>query len=202
MIFGGESGLQKAGLSGIHPLTQRYIKRLNMKSRRFISLPSLVQKELQHQYQHLHDALVGMYDGEDTCIKSTSVSVFDHWLSPNEATAMLQDVTSSMQNEYNSRLHKFVCLLSDSYECYLVLYKGRYSTRITYRKFTSDNARFKTLLPSDYRVPDKDRFKFVIPQLGIIYFEGCDFTHNFHFSDESVLKLISTYAKEAEVYLI
>ncbi|EPN5030784.1 TPA: hypothetical protein ACGUPE_004472, partial [Vibrio vulnificus] len=178
------------------------IKRLNMKSRRFISLPSLVQKELQHQYQHLHDALVGMYDGEDTCIKSTSVSVFDHWLSPNEATAMLQDVTSSMQNEYNSRLHKFVCLLSDSYECYLVLYKGRYSTRITYRKFTSDNARFKTLLPSDYRVPDKDRFKFVIPQLGIIYFEGCDFTHNFHFSDESVLKLISTYAKEAEVYLI
>ncbi|ELF6474126.1 hypothetical protein QNF02_004321 [Vibrio vulnificus] len=24
MIFGGESGLQKAGLSGIHPLTQRY----------------------------------------------------------------------------------------------------------------------------------------------------------------------------------
>ncbi|HDY7667085.1 TPA: DUF3265 domain-containing protein, partial [Vibrio vulnificus] len=24
VIFGGESGLQKAGLSGIHPLTQRY----------------------------------------------------------------------------------------------------------------------------------------------------------------------------------
>ncbi|MGL1067044.1 hypothetical protein ACSTDX_22690, partial [Vibrio vulnificus] len=23
--FGGESGLQKAGLSGIHPLTQRYV---------------------------------------------------------------------------------------------------------------------------------------------------------------------------------
>ncbi|HAS6154210.1 TPA: DUF3265 domain-containing protein [Vibrio vulnificus] len=23
--FGGESGLQKAGLSGIHPLTQRYM---------------------------------------------------------------------------------------------------------------------------------------------------------------------------------
>ncbi|HAS6064877.1 TPA: DUF3265 domain-containing protein, partial [Vibrio vulnificus] len=23
--FGGESGLRKAGLSGIHPLTQRYI---------------------------------------------------------------------------------------------------------------------------------------------------------------------------------
>ncbi|ELV8718736.1 DUF3265 domain-containing protein [Vibrio vulnificus] len=25
MIFGGESGLQKAGLCGIHPLTQRYV---------------------------------------------------------------------------------------------------------------------------------------------------------------------------------
>ncbi|QBN15677.1 DUF3265 domain-containing protein [Vibrio vulnificus] len=24
VVFGGESGLQKAGLSGIHPLTQRY----------------------------------------------------------------------------------------------------------------------------------------------------------------------------------
>ncbi|ELV8653276.1 DUF3265 domain-containing protein, partial [Vibrio vulnificus] len=25
VVFGGESGLQKAGLSGIHPLTQRYV---------------------------------------------------------------------------------------------------------------------------------------------------------------------------------
>ncbi|EJV9424609.1 DUF3265 domain-containing protein [Vibrio vulnificus] len=25
MIFGGESGLQKASLCGIHPLTQRYV---------------------------------------------------------------------------------------------------------------------------------------------------------------------------------
>ncbi|RZP70968.1 DUF3265 domain-containing protein [Vibrio vulnificus] len=26
MIFGGESGLRRVGLCGIHPLTQRYIK--------------------------------------------------------------------------------------------------------------------------------------------------------------------------------
>ncbi|EGR0671652.1 DUF3265 domain-containing protein [Vibrio vulnificus] len=25
MIFGGESGLRKVGLCGIHPLTQRYV---------------------------------------------------------------------------------------------------------------------------------------------------------------------------------
>nr|MBN8143107.1 DUF3265 domain-containing protein [Vibrio vulnificus]MBN8152376.1 DUF3265 domain-containing protein [Vibrio vulnificus] len=25
VIFGGESGLRKAGLGGIHPLTQRYV---------------------------------------------------------------------------------------------------------------------------------------------------------------------------------
>ncbi|HAS6027237.1 TPA: DUF3265 domain-containing protein [Vibrio vulnificus] len=27
MSFGGESGLRKAGLCGIHPLTQRYVAR-------------------------------------------------------------------------------------------------------------------------------------------------------------------------------
>ncbi|ENI8077612.1 DUF3265 domain-containing protein, partial [Vibrio vulnificus] len=26
-VFGGESGLRKVGLGGIHPLTQRYISR-------------------------------------------------------------------------------------------------------------------------------------------------------------------------------
>ncbi|HAS6355020.1 TPA: DUF3265 domain-containing protein [Vibrio vulnificus] len=25
MVFGGESGLRKVGLGGIHPLTQRYV---------------------------------------------------------------------------------------------------------------------------------------------------------------------------------
>ncbi|HDY7832599.1 TPA: hypothetical protein RQK25_004518 [Vibrio vulnificus] len=29
MSFCGESGMQKAGLSGIHPLTQRYVLRSN-----------------------------------------------------------------------------------------------------------------------------------------------------------------------------
>jgi len=74
--------------------------------------------------------------------------------------------------------------------------------RNTYRKFTSVGSREKTLLPSDYRVSDKGRFKFVIPELEIVYFERYDFTHDLYFSDENILKTIAKYAQESGVYLI
>ncbi|MDG2584950.1 hypothetical protein P7M63_21600, partial [Vibrio parahaemolyticus] len=38
MIFGGEVGLRKVGLSGIHPLTRRYVLRIKMKQSVFMSL--------------------------------------------------------------------------------------------------------------------------------------------------------------------
>ncbi len=38
MSFGGESGLRKVGLCGIHPLTQRYVLRIKMKHSVFMSL--------------------------------------------------------------------------------------------------------------------------------------------------------------------
>ncbi|MGX9418199.1 hypothetical protein ACWU4D_12690 [Vibrio sp. WJH972] len=174
-----------------------------MKNRRFVNLPRQVQNELQDQYQIIYDALERMYDiGKLTNIKTRSISVFDHWLSFDEAMSILTEVTPSMQNEYNRRLHKFICSLSHSYECYLIVYKGRYSSKTIYRKFTSDSAREKTLLPQDYRACENERFKLVIPALGIMYFEGSDFTHRLYFSDESVLKVISEYLSEAEVHLI
>ncbi|HDY7622109.1 TPA: DUF3265 domain-containing protein [Vibrio vulnificus] len=36
--FGGESGLRKVGLSGIHPLTQRYVSEYPTFSRHFTKL--------------------------------------------------------------------------------------------------------------------------------------------------------------------
>ncbi|HAS6339543.1 DUF3265 domain-containing protein [Vibrio vulnificus] len=36
--FGGESGLRKAGLGGIHPLTQRYVSEYPTFSRHFTKL--------------------------------------------------------------------------------------------------------------------------------------------------------------------
>ncbi|HHC6542762.1 TPA: DUF3265 domain-containing protein [Vibrio parahaemolyticus] len=38
VILGGESGLRKAGLGGIHPLTQRYASEYPTFSRHFIKL--------------------------------------------------------------------------------------------------------------------------------------------------------------------
>ncbi|QUM88852.1 hypothetical protein HWV03_08600 [Moritella sp. 36] len=121
-----------------------------MKQRRYISLPLNTQKALKAQYKDAYEALEHMYDtGILKGIEQVSVSVFDHWLSFDEAMAQLSGIDASTQYEYNRKLHKFACLLSDSFECYLVKYKGRYSNKVTYREFTSDKAREDTLWPQD-----------------------------------------------------
>ncbi|MCJ8351943.1 hypothetical protein [Moritella sp.] len=57
-----------------------------MKQRRFISLPLNTQKALQAQYKDAYGALEHMYDtGILEGIEQVSVSVFDHWLSFDEA---------------------------------------------------------------------------------------------------------------------
>jgi len=174
-----------------------------LKQRRFISLPLNTQKALRAQYKDAYEALEHMYDtGILKGIEQVSVSVFDHWLSFDEAMAQLSGINASTQYEYNRKLHKFACLLSDSFECYLVKYKGRYSNKVTYRKFTSDKAREDTLWPQDYRVSERHRFKLIIPELDAIYYEGDNFTHQIYFANGNKSQQLTESLEKSGLHLL
>ncbi len=66
MVLGGESGLQKAGLSGIHPLTQRYIFKESM------DIPKFSQWVRFAHYKELG------------CLSLPGVYVLGHFSSPPE----------------------------------------------------------------------------------------------------------------------
>lgn len=174
-----------------------------MKHRRFVNLPLNTQKILRAQYKDAYEALEYMYDtGVLKGIEQVSVSVFDHWLSFDEAIAQLSDIDVSIQYEYNRKLHTFACLLSNSFECYLVKHKGRYSNNVTYRKFSSDKAREDTLWPLDYRVPTRHRFELIIPELDAIYYEDDDFTHHIYFAKGNKSHKFTELLKKSDLHLL
>ena len=140
----------------------------------------------------------GVYDG----ISHISISIFDHLLSLDEARSMLTNVDDFTRSENDQKLHKFVCTLTSQFDSYLVKFNGRRHNNISFRAFTSDGAREKTLLPQHYEVGDKWRFVLAIPELEALYFEGDDFTHHFYSYRKLDLSKIEPLFDECGVYPI
>lgn len=149
--------------------------------RRFLNVSKEHQRSLTSQFQSSFDALDNWYDtGILTGIELVSISIFDHWLSQDEARLHLGDVDEVTQFENNKKLHKFVCSLTSQFDSYLVKFKGRRHNRVSFRKFTSNSAREKTLTLQHSEAGNQCRFVLAIPELDALYFEGWDFTHHIY----------------------
>ncbi len=167
--------------------------------RRFKNLPKNKQLELNSQFSKLRL----LYEcRESKAYKHLCVSVFDHWLSRDEAIKEIDNVTILDQRKRDHKLHDFCVKLAENYESYLVKPKGRTKSRYTFREFTSSNALTNVLQPLPYNVGDKWRFTLVLPSIGVVYFEASDFTHYIYYKDYALLSSLEKLIKVNELHIL
>jgi len=167
--------------------------------RRFVALLKEEQDRLAEQFATLPQ-LIAAEDVDN--YQHQAVSVFDHFLSAEEAKIQLEDVDNADAASHNESLHKFACNLSARNDCYLVKLKGRHKGRLTFRAFTSAVAKERSLVPKPYMVSDYFRFVLVFPSLDLVYLEGSDFTHHLYFKSAESLEQVVEAASHANIHLL
>jgi hypothetical protein len=167
--------------------------------RRFKNISKSKQNILREQFSHIY----ALYRaGEESELNQLSVSVFDHWLRGNEVEIELSDVSSVMQAERDSKLHRFSCLLTEKTDAYLVQLKGIGKTTLVFKQFLGEDGKSATLKPLAYNFGSKGRFVLALPKLGVLYFEWWDFTHHFYYTNNADLDPIREVAESCDVYLL
>jgi len=175
------------------------LKEAWVNNRHFIALPETQQKSLRAQFAYLRELAEA---GSATNFYQLVVSVFDHSLSEEEAIEELNEVSFEAETSRSAKLAAFARSLASRNRCYLVKFKGRRHECPTFRSFTSDDARDRWLTPKPYNISDEWRFCLVFPELDMVYFEGCDFTHHIYLKDAKGRSVLEEAAVENELHLL
>lgn len=70
--------------------------------------------------------------------RHVAITVWDHWLSEQEAAEEFGDLLLEKEKLHNEKLHAFVCDLTSTYPSYLVKFAGPYKKRsVCLKTFTS-----------------------------------------------------------------
>lgn len=171
-----------------------------MANRRFHNLDRKTQDSLINCFPGLAAIASNESTGD---YQQVAISVYDHWLSEEEAYKELNDVPIEKQKIYDAKLHSFVCSLTSSFESYLVKRVGRYKQHVTFRAFTSTSAKNMTLRPLPYLTSSANRFMFVIPSLKLIYVESWDFTHHaYYLENQAPIAALKAEAEKAGIYVL
>ncbi len=174
--------------------------------RKLLNLPRARQFELNKQFSWLRSLHIGEPEND---VQTISVSVFDHWLTRNEAGQMLENVTPAEHTRRNA-LHKDFCskLVTETEVLNFVL-SGRNYDKVLFRKFTSQKALSEYCTPNGGSSLDRGRFhvchrhfNVAIPQLECVFYEGWDYTNHSHFTNEHCLKAISEWATKSGLFVL
>jgi hypothetical protein len=170
-----------------------------MANRRFQSLDRKTQANLINCFPDLAAITSNESTGN---YQQVAITVYDHWLSEEDAYKELNDISIEKQKINDAKLHSFVCSLTSNFESYLVKRVGRYKQHITFRAFTSPSAKNMALSPLPYLASSSHRFMFVIPSLKLIYVEGLDFTHHAYLKNQASIGALKAEAEKAGVYVL
>ena len=167
--------------------------------RSFVNLSKSETLHLNNQFPEILDLVnLEQVDG----YSHYSISVFDHWLSSEEAKTEIDQISSSSEESHNLNLYEFIVKLSGKTTTYLVKRIGKRKSNLTFRKFLSNAGIEKTLRLKHHLVSDSYRFILLFPELETIYFEGCDFTHHFYSKKNSKNDLIETLVKINKLHIL
>ncbi len=126
-----------------------------------------------------------------------AVSVFNHWLSCDEAEDLLSTVTEEEQKRRNRLFELFNDKIIQSTEVLHFVRRGNRRNFYKFRDFTSSQALIDYLHPTS-----SQRYSVVLPQLKMVYFEGWDDTNVFYLLDCSHKNLLKKWAEEVGLYTL
>ena len=170
-----------------------------MQKRRLRNLPAVRQRELARQFPWLK-ALVE--DERPKGVQILSVTVFDHWLSRDEACALLENVSSQEQQRRDELLANFCGLLIAATSVLSFTFRGRTDDRLLFREFASQDALFKYCTPGGGRTLKHRHFSVVLPELNCVFMEGWDATYHFFFTEPTAVDSVTQWAQKSGVYAL
>lgn len=167
--------------------------------RRLKRVPKAREHELRRQYLWLS----GCYRKEPaSSIKKLAVSVFDHWLSRDDACRLLENVSQAEQRRRDALLSSFCESMSRDTEVLSFAMRGRNKENCIFREFTSTAALTTYCTANGGRELGHRHFHVVLPEFGCAFFESWDDTYIFYFHSPAVETRVVEWAKNADVHVL
>lgn len=170
-----------------------------MQNRRLLNLPILRQEELRRQFPWLRDLIE---DKRPDHVQVISVTVFDHWLSRDEASALLENVPPFEQDRRDALHASFCKSLVATTQVLSFVFRGRRDERLVFREFTSKNALERYCTPHGGRTLGHRQFQVALPELHCVFLESWDDTNHFFFTEPTAINHIQQLAEKCGLYVL
>jgi hypothetical protein len=172
---------------------------LAMQNRRLLNLPIFRQEELRQQFPWLRELIE---DERPDHVQVVSVTVFDHWLSRDEACALLENVPTFEQSRRDALHASFCKSLVATTEVLSFRFRGRRDDRLVFREFTSKDELARYCAPNGGRTLGHRQFQVALPELNCVYLESWDDTNHFFFTEPTAINYIQQLAEKSGLYVL
>ena len=161
-----------------------------------------VSRERQLELESLFPWLHSVHGNDNTTARMLSVSVFDHWLTREEACAQLEDVPTEEQHRRNA-LHTTLCArIARETEVLSFVFRRRQRDRLVFRGFASSAPLCAYFSPNGGKTLRHRRFHVVLPELRCAFYEGWDDTNHFYFSEGTQINRIVDWVNESGLHIL
>jgi len=170
-----------------------------MSRRHIVNVPQERQRALADQFPWLMRVYV---NEKPAHVQMLSVSVFDHWLTREEANQQLENVPAHEQARRDALLADFCARLVAATEVVSFSSRGRRERSAVFRRFVSTSAAARYCTPGGGRMLKHRHFRVVLPALHCALFESWDDTYPFYFTEPGIADAARTWAAQSGVYLL
>ena len=169
-----------------------------MKMRRLLN----VTKERQRELQSIYSWLRTVHENEEKDTSVLFVSVFDHWLTRDEACALLENVPPKEQLRRDTALADFCSRIVCETEVLSFALRGRKRDRLIFRRFTSSAPLSAYVTPNGGKTFGHRHFYVALPELRCALYESWDDTYQIYFAEPAGMDVIARLAKAAGLYTL
>lgn len=170
-----------------------------MSNRRIVNVPKIRQRHLASQFPWLMDVDL---NERRVDVQMLSVSVFDHWLSREEACEKLANVPPHEKVRRDALLADFCSRMIAATEVISFAQRGRQCRRIIFRRLLSKAVAAEYCRPHGGRVFGRSHFRVVLPEFQCALYEGWDDTYHFYFTQPGIVEAAHGWASQSGVYLL
>lgn len=168
-------------------------------TRRLMNVSRTRQRELAAQFSWLHS----VHENEKReDVQVLSVSVFDHWLSRDEACNLLENISDDEQERRNALLENFCAKVTGSTEVLSFFMRGRKKDKSIFREFKSKEILANYCKPNGGKFLKHRHFYVVLPEWRCAFYESWDDTYHFFFTSPGIEEVAVDWAAQSGVYLL
>lgn len=165
--------------------------------RRLLNVSNDRQQELASIYPWLHS----VDEGEEKNVQMLSVSVFDHWLTREQACVWLENTPPKEQLRRDALHAAFCNRIAHETEVLSFVFRRRQRNRLVFRKFTSNVPLLAYCTPHGGKTLNHRRFHVVLPDLHCAYYESRDDTNHFYFTEPALTHSVVEWANECGLHI-